>query len=120
VDICARELLTPIGLRSLAPSEPGYIGHYGGTPQARDAAYHQGTVWAWLLGPFAVAHFRVYKDADAAQKFLEPLAAQIFAHGIGSISEIFDAEPPFAPNGCIAQALSVAELLRAWQFVSKT
>jgi predicted glycogen debranching enzyme len=120
VDICARELLTPIGLRSLAPSEPGYIGHYGGTPQARDAAYHQGTVWAWLLGPFAVAHFRVYKDAGAARKFLEPLAAQVFSHGVGSISEIFDAEPPFAPNGCIAQAWSVAELLRAWQFVSKT
>lgn len=120
VDVCARELLTPFGLRTLAPSEPGYIGHYAGTPTARDAAYHQGTVWAWLLGPFAVAHFRIYNDAATAQQFLEPLAEQIFSHGVGSISEIFDAEPPFAPNGCIAQAWSVAELLRAWQFVSKT
>jgi predicted glycogen debranching enzyme len=119
VDVCARELLTPFGLRTLAPSEPGYIGHYAGTPAARDAAYHQGTVWAWLLGPFAVAHFNIYDDATTAQQFLEPLAEQIFSHGVGSISEIFDAEPPFAPNGCIAQSWSVAELLRAWQFVSR-
>jgi predicted glycogen debranching enzyme len=119
VDVCARELLTPFGLRTLAPSEPGYIGHYAGTPAARDAAYHQGTVWAWLLGPFAVAHFNIYNDAATAQQFLEPLAGQIFSHGVGSISEIFDAEQPFAPNGCIAQSWSVAELLRAWQFVSK-
>jgi predicted glycogen debranching enzyme len=119
VDSCARQLLTSYGLRSLAPSEPGYIPRYGGSLAERDAAYHQGTVWAWLLGPFAIAHFRVYKDAAAARRFLEPLAAQILSHGVGSLSEIFDAEPPHRPNGCIAQAWSVAELLRAWELLGR-
>ncbi|GAC1670293.1 MAG: hypothetical protein PVS2B2_00690 [Candidatus Acidiferrum sp.] len=120
VDICARQLLTSFGLRSLAPSEPGYVPLYGGSPQERDAAYHQGTVWAWLLGSFAIAHFRVYKDADAARQYLEPLAAQILFRGVGSLSEIFDADPPHSPNGCIAQAWSVSEVLRAWQLLSGT
>jgi predicted glycogen debranching enzyme len=119
VDICASQLLTPYGLRTLGPSEAGYAGHYGGTPHERDAAYHQGTVWPWLLGAFAIAHFRVYHQAGVAREFLRPLADQIDSRGIGSVSEIYDGDPPQAPNGCIAQAWSVAELLRSWQFLSR-
>ena len=115
VDTCARHLLTSHGLRSLAPGEPGYIGHYGGSPRDRDAAYHQGTVWGWLLGPFALAHFRVHKDREAALRFLEPLGRQIYASGLGTLSEIFDGDAPFTSRGCIAQAWTVAEVLRAWQ-----
>src|ERR1700687_3978253 len=115
VDVCARQLLTSYGLRSLAPGEPGYTGHYGGSPRDRDAAYHQGTVWGWLLGPFALAHFRVYKDREAAIRFLEPLGRQIYSSGLGTLSEIFDGDAPFTPRGCVAQAWTVAEVLRAWQ-----
>jgi predicted glycogen debranching enzyme len=115
VDVCARHLLTSHGLRSLAPGEPGYTGHYGGGPRDRDAAYHQGTVWGWLLGPFALAHFRVHKNREAALRFLEPLGRQIYASGLGTLSEIFDGDAPFTPRGCIAQAWTVAEVLRAWQ-----
>jgi predicted glycogen debranching enzyme len=114
VDICATQLLTPYGLRSLAPGEAGYRGHYGGGPRERDAAYHQGTAWAWLLGPFALAHHRVYADRVAALRFLEPLGAAIRAYGLGTLGEIFDGDAPFAPKGCIAQAWSVGEVLRAW------
>jgi predicted glycogen debranching enzyme len=115
VDVCARHLLTSHGLRSLAPGEPGYTGHYGGGPRDRDAAYHQGTVWGWLLGPFALAHFRVHKNREAALRFLEPLGRQIYASGLGTLSEIFDGDAPFTPRGCIAQAWTVAEVLRASQ-----
>jgi predicted glycogen debranching enzyme len=115
VDVCARHLLTSHGLRSLAPGEPGYTGHYGGGPRDRDGAYHQGTVWGWLLGPFALAHFRVYQDREAALRFLEPLGRQIYTSGLGTLSEIFDGDAPFTPRGCIAQAWTVAEVLRAWQ-----
>jgi predicted glycogen debranching enzyme len=114
VDACARHLLVSYGLRSLAPGHPQYRGHYGGDQRARDGAYHQGTAWAWLLGPFALAHFRVYRDAEAARSFLAPLAQHLGDYGVGSIAEIFDGEPPFAPRGAIAQAWSVAETLRAW------
>jgi predicted glycogen debranching enzyme len=114
VDVCARHLLTSHGLRSLAPGEPGYTGHYGGSLRDRDAAYHQGTVWGWLLGPFALAHFRVHKDRQAALRFLEPLGRQIYASGLGTLGEIFDGDAPFTPRGCIAQAWTVAEVLRAW------
>jgi predicted glycogen debranching enzyme len=114
VDICAAQLLTPYGLRSLAPGEVGYQGHYSGGPRERDAAYHQGTVWAWLLGHFALAHHRVYADRVAAMRFLEPLGAAIQRYGLGSLGEIFDGDPPFAPRGSIAQAWSVGEVLRAW------
>jgi predicted glycogen debranching enzyme len=114
VDVCARHLLTSHGLRSLAPGEPGYSGHYGGSPRDRDAVYHQGTVWGWLLGPFALAHYRVYRDRRAALRFLEPLGRQIYASGLGTLSEIFDGHAPFTPRGCIAQAWTVAEVLRAW------
>jgi predicted glycogen debranching enzyme len=115
VDICARRLVTSYGLRSLAQTEPGYQGHYGGNIRERDGAYHQGTVWGWLLGPFVLAHLRVYADRDAALSFLEPLGKQIHSHGLGTLSEIFDGEPPFTPRGCIAQAWTVAEVLRAWR-----
>ncbi len=114
VDACARHLLTSFGLRSLAAGHPDYRGHYGGDQRERDGAYHQGTVWAWLLGPFALAHFKAYGDAATARSFLAPLADHLGDHGVGSIAEIFDGHPPFAPGGCIAQAWSVAETLRAW------
>jgi predicted glycogen debranching enzyme len=114
VDVCAAQLLTPYGLRSLAPTEAGYQGHYAGGPRERDAAYHQGTVWAWLLGPFALAHHRVYGDRAAAMRFLESLGAAIQRYGLGTIGEIFDGDAPFAPKGCIAQAWSIGEVLRAW------
>ena len=118
VDVCARQLLTSHGLRSLAPGEPGYTGHYGGSPRDRDAAYHQGTVWGWLLGPFALAHYRVYQDREAALRFLEPLGRQIYSSGLGTLSEIFDGHAPFTPRGCISQAWTVAEVLRAWKKIA--
>jgi predicted glycogen debranching enzyme len=118
VDTCNAELLTPFGLRSLGPHESGYIAHYRGAPRERDAAYHQGTVWGWLLGPFALAHFRVYQDKAAALRLLEPLAQAISVYGLGSLAEVYDAEPPHTPGGCIAQAWTVAELIRAWKILS--
>ena len=118
VDACARHLLTSHGLRSLAPSHPDYKGHYGGAPQERDAAYHQGTVWGWLLGPFVLAHLRVYNGLAQAVQFLEPMAHHLKAHGLGIASEIFDGDAPFTPHGCIAQAWTVAEVLRAWLAVA--
>ncbi len=115
VDVCARRLVTSHGLRSLAQEEPGYQGHYGGAPRERDGAYHQGTVWGWLMGPFVLAHLRVYGDHKAAASFLEPLGKQITSHGLGTLSEIFDGDAPFTPRGCIAQAWTVGEVLRAWR-----
>ena len=114
VDACARHLLVSYGLRTLAPGEPGYQPRYGGSPRERDGAYHQGTAWAWLLGPFALAHHRVHGDREAARTFLDPMAQHLTDHGLGSIAEVFEAEPPFRPDGGIAQAWSVAETLRAW------
>ena len=118
VDTVGRELLTSFGLRSLGPSDPGYKGRYTGSPRERDSAYHQGTVWAWLLGPFALAHFNVYGDAAAAQSFLEPLGRSIHSAGLGSIGEIFSGDAPFPPAGCPEQAWSVAETIRAWEYLS--
>jgi predicted glycogen debranching enzyme len=118
VDVCARQLLTSHGLRSLAPGEAGYTGHYGGSARDRDAAYHQGTVWGWLLGPFALAHYRVSQDREAALRFLEPLGRQVHASGLGTLSEIFDGDAPFTARGCIAQAWTVAEVLRAWKKIA--
>ena len=115
VDICALRLVTPHGLRTLDPADPHYCGYYDGSASKRDAAYHQGTVWAWLLGPFVLAHLRVYGDPERAFAFLEPMADHLLAAGLGSISEIFDGEAPFLPRGAIAQAWSVAEILRAWR-----
>ncbi len=118
VDAIAQHLVTSHGLRTLAESEPGYKGKYAGGPRERDSAYHQGSVWAWLLGPFALAHFRVYRNRSAAQSFLEPLGRTVHTAGLGSIGEIFGGDPPFPPAGCIAQAWSVAEVFRAWEFLS--
>jgi len=118
VDTIAEQLLTSHGLRSLGPLEPGYKGHYGGGPRERDSAYHQGAVWGWLLGPFAQAHYRVYQDAAMALSFLEPLGGTISSGGLGTLGEIFGAESPFAAVGAIAQAWTVAEVFRAWQFLS--
>ncbi|KAM3106100.1 amylo-alpha-1,6-glucosidase [Phormidesmis sp. 146-33] len=114
VDVCGRSLLTSYGLRSLAPSQIGYQGHYGGSQFQRDGAYHQGTAWGWLIGPFAIAHLRVYNNPIKAREFLEPMANHLCAHGVGSLSEIFDGDAPMIPNGCTAQAWTVAEVLRAW------
>jgi predicted glycogen debranching enzyme len=114
VESCERELWTPVGLRSLSPHDPRYVGRYGGAPHERDAVYHQGTVWSWLLGPFALAHYRVHHDADAARALLSGLFDHLREACVGQISEIFDGDAPFAPRGCFAQAWSVAETLRAW------
>jgi predicted glycogen debranching enzyme len=114
VDRCQQDLLTWFGLRTLAPGGKAYHEQYGGDPAERDAAYHQGTAWGWLLGSFVIANYRLHKDRAAARGLLEPLFGQLYTHGIGSLSEIFDAEEPFTPRGCIAQAWSVAEALRAW------
>jgi glycogen debranching enzyme len=112
VDTCAATLLTSHGLRSLAPDHPQYEGHYGGDPFARDGAYHQGTVWGWLIGPFVEAHFRVYGDRATALSFLEPMANHLRSGCVGTLSEIFDGDAPFAPRGAYAQAWTVAEVLR--------
>jgi predicted glycogen debranching enzyme len=115
LDTVRARLLTPVGLRSLAPGHPDYKSRYDGDICARDAAYHQGTVWAWLIGPFVDAWLRTHPhDRGAARRTLEEFPAHLGEAGIGSISEIFDADAPFTPRGCIAQAWSVAEVLRAW------
>ena len=118
VEVCARHLLTSQGLRSLAVDDPAYFGRYGGGPQERDGAYHQGTVWSWLIGPFVSAHLRVHDDPAAARDFLAPFAHHLTDHGLGSVSEIFDGDPPFTPRGCIAQAWGAAELLRVWNEIA--
>jgi predicted glycogen debranching enzyme len=108
-------LLTPGGLRSLARTHPDYKPNYHGDLRTRDAAYHQGTVWSWLMGPYIDARLKVYPDDIAgARACLTGLVAHLGEAGVGSISEVFDAEAPFTPRGCIAQAWGVAELLRAW------
>lgn len=119
VDACSRHLLTAHGLRSLSPDDAAYIGHYGGDRYKRDGAYHQGTVWGWLIGPFVSAHLRVYNDPEQALTYIRPLLQHLVGHGMGSVSEIFDGDPPFTPRGCIAQAWSVAELLRVWQEINE-
>jgi predicted glycogen debranching enzyme len=119
VDMCGRQLVTSYGVRSLSPDHPQYQGHYGGDQLRRDGAYHQGTTWGWLLGSFVIAHLRVYSNPVLAQEWLEPIAQHLKAHGLGSGSEIFDGDVPIAPRGCIAQAWTVAEVLRAWVAVEK-
>ncbi|MCU1294329.1 MAG: putative glycogen debranching enzyme [Bryobacterales bacterium] len=111
--VVQQRLLTPVGLRSLAPGEPDYKPYYDGDLRSRDAAYHEGTVWAWLIGPFIDAWLKVYpKDVETAEGFLYGFQDHLNSACVGSISEIFDAEPPFKPRGCCAQAWSVAEVLR--------
>ena len=119
IKTCGRDLLTSYGLRSLSPADPKYIGVYAGDSWRRDAAYHMGTVWSWLLGPFARAHFRVYGDARLAQSLLEPIAQHVDSACIGSISEIFDGDAPHTARGCFAQAWSVAEILRSWLYLER-
>jgi 4-alpha-glucanotransferase len=115
VEICSRELLTSHGLRSLSPRHKDYAHHYKGGVADRDGAYHQGTVWAWLLGHYAWAEYLVSGDALAAQQRLEPLGDHLKDAGLGHVSEIFDADPPHQPRGAPAQAWSVATILVAWQ-----
>ncbi len=112
-------LLTSYGLRSLSPAEPAYQGHYGGGPRERDGAYHQGPVWGWLLGAYAEAHYRVYGDRAAALALLRPMADHLHDAGLGTISEIFEGDAPHVPRGCIAQAWSVAEVLRVWRALAE-
>ncbi|GAC1464087.1 MAG: amylo-alpha-1,6-glucosidase [Isosphaeraceae bacterium] len=115
LDVVQKQLLTPVGLRSLAPGHPDYKPRYFGDLRARDAAYHQGTVWAWLIGPFIDAWLKVHpNDRAGARRFLEGFEPHLGEGGLGTISEVFDAEPPYTPRGCIAQAWSVAEVLRCW------
>ena len=113
--VVRERLLTPVGLRSLAPGHADYKPRYFGDLRARDAAYHQGTVWAWLIGPFVDAWLKVHpEDRAGARQFLDGFRDHLNEGALGTLSEIFDAEPPFLPRGCIAQAWSVAEVLRAW------
>lgn len=113
--VVEEKLYTPVGLRSLDPAHPSYQSHYSGSPRSRDGAYHQGTVWSWLLGPFitALVRYRGEPGRVRAREVIELLKPHLLEAGLGTVSEIFDGEPPHTPRGCIAQAWSVAEILRA-------
>jgi glycogen debranching enzyme len=117
VDACAANLWTSLGLRTLAPDDPNYHGTYLGDQTARDEAYHQGTVWPWLLGPFVRAHLRAYGNAALARTYIEPLVDALDADAFGTLCEIADGDPPHAPRGCPAQAWSVAELIAILRLV---
>jgi glycogen debranching enzyme len=117
VEAVEARLLTPVGVRTLDPEHPGYVGRYEGSPEARDAAYHNGTVWPWLLGPFAGAYLKAHGRTSAARErvrdLVAPLARHLGTEGcLGQLSEIMDADPPYSPRGCVAQAWSVAEVAR--------
>src|SRR5216110_558448 len=115
IDVVEKKLLTPLGLRTLSPDDPKYKPIYGGDLRSRDGAYHQGTVWAWLISPFIDAWLKVHPhDRPAARKFVARFPQHLSEAGMGTISEVFDAREPHNPGGCIAQAWSVAEALRAW------
>ncbi len=118
VDVCASRLWTPAGLRTLAADDPRYRGVYAGDARARDGAYHQGTVWTWLAGPFAIAHARVHDDREGAIELLQTCADGLTADAIGTLGEIADGDAPFAPRGAFAQAWSVATMLDAWTALS--
>jgi glycogen debranching enzyme len=107
-------LLTPFGLRTLSPSDPNYRNHFHGNVRERDSAYHQGTVWPWLIGPYIDVHLRVHNDRAALKPLLLPLVRQLWEVCLGTIGEVTEPEAPFAPGGCFAQAWSVAEVLRCW------
>jgi predicted glycogen debranching enzyme len=117
VENVREELLTPLGLRSLARGHPDYRRNYHGDLRTRDSAYHQGTIWSWLIGPFVDAWMKVNDDRAGARRLLDGLVAHLGEACVGQVSEVFDAEPPFTPRGCVAQAWGVAELLRV---LSKT
>jgi predicted glycogen debranching enzyme len=119
VDRCARDLWTPVGLRSLSPHDSRYVGTYGGGPAERDAAYHQGTVWSWLTGAFVTAHYRVYGNAALARSYLADSLPHLRDACVGQVSEIFDGDLPHRPRGCFAQAWGVAETLRAWSYIDE-
>jgi predicted glycogen debranching enzyme len=116
VETVQRHLLTPFGLRTLSPSDPQYRGRFGGDPRSRDSAYHQGTAWPWLMGPFLTAYLKVHGPSATAReqvsKWLSELTRYIGDEGVGQLPEVFDGDTPQAPGGCIAQAWTVAELLR--------
>jgi predicted glycogen debranching enzyme len=115
LEVVEQKLYTPFGLRSLSQEDPRYRPRYEGDSKTRDDAYHQGTVWSWLIGPFVTAYVRVHGEEGKARarEMLQAFVPHLSEAGIGTVSEIFDAEPPHAPRGCIAQAWSVAEILRA-------
>jgi glycogen debranching enzyme len=121
LEVVERELLTPMGLRTLSPRDPKYIGTYGGDQRARDGAYHQGTVWPWLLGPLVEAFLKTNGRGTASRKKAAALLAGVEPHlqtaGLGTVSEILEGDAPHRPCGCIAQAWSVAEMLRAVKMV---
>ena len=123
VRVVVDNLLTPYGLRTLAPDDVRYRGQYGGSWESRDRAYHQGTAWPWLMGPLVQAHLKVHEFSDEARRqaagWLEPFDQHLQEAGLGTISEIFDGDAPHEPRGCIAQAWSVAEILRAKMMIQK-
>jgi predicted glycogen debranching enzyme len=123
VDLVGRELLTSYGLRTLSPKDPRYVGRYAGDQRMRDAAYHQGTVWPWLMGPYIEAYLKVNENSassiEHAQTLIDGFKSHLQTAGLGSISEILEGDAPHRPCGCIAQAWSVAEVLRATELVSK-
>lgn len=115
VDLVQEKLVTSVGLRTLSPDDPEYKPIYSGDLRSRDGAYHQGTVWAWLIGPFVDAWLKLHpEDPQGARKFLETFPVHLSDNGLGTISEVFDASEPHHAGGCIAQAWSVAEVLRCW------
>jgi predicted glycogen debranching enzyme len=117
VEVVRKELLTPYGLRTLSPSDPGYIGRYQGNTESRDAAYHNGTVWPWLMGPYITAYIKVNGSSEKSRRDMQVLLEGLRGHldeaGIGTVSEVFDGNTPHRPGGCISQAWSVAEIMRA-------
>jgi len=119
LETCTAELWTPVGLRSLAPGDARYVGTYRGGPRERDGAYHQGTVWTWLIGPFAIAHYRLYGDEAGARAHFDGIAAHLHEGCVGQLSEIMDGDAPFEPKGCFGQAWAVAEVLRAWSDIDE-
>jgi glycogen debranching enzyme len=114
--VVEEKLLTPYGLRTLSPDDPRYRPHYDGDSAIRDSSYHQGTVWTWLLGPYASAYLKAFDRSTRARRVVESLIGKFNDHlreaGLGQISEIFDGDAPHLPRGCIAQAWSVGEILR--------
>jgi predicted glycogen debranching enzyme len=119
LEMCGRHLLTSHGLRSLSPEDPAYRGVFTGDRRSRDGAYHQGTVWTWLLPHYALAHERVTGDAAGAQRLLEPLASLMWEMGVGTLPEVADGDAPHRPRGCFAQAWTVAETLRVWHLLEE-
>ena len=121
VDVVNQELLTPKGLRTLSPKNPMYKGIYQGSQEDRDMAYHQGTVWPWLLEHFCEGYLRVYKESGKSlvKKIYDGFEEDMTIHGIGSVSEIYDGNPPHKPKGAISQAWSIAALLRIEKMLEK-